>query len=281
VTEYLRLVRPRIVGMVLLAMGVAAYATPAAPDDLPPWHVVLHALLGTALVIAGAVALNQRIERRGDASMARTASRPLPAGRLRDAQVTRFGLLLTGVGLVWLAVLCEPAVTALAAASWAVYVLVYTPLKSRSAWQTPVGAAAGAMPVLLGAAAAGALWTPTAAGLFGIVFFWQLPHSMAIARLYREQFAAAGVKLATTTDPSGAAAGWIAVLGATALLGMSVVPFLLGRAGWAFLTAAVVLGAGYLLAAGRFLAVRDERSARWLLTASLLYLPAVLLALLV
>jgi len=278
VTEYLRLVRPRIVGMVLLAMGVAAYA---APDDLPPWHAVLHALGGTALVIAGAVALNQRIERRGDASMARTAARPLPAGRLRGGQVTRFGLLLTGVGLGWLALFCEPAVTALAAVSWAVYLLVYTPLKSRSAWQTPVGAAAGAMPVLLGAAAADALWTPTAAALFGVVFFWQLPHSMAIARLYREQFAAAGVKLATTTDPSGAAAGWIAVLGAAALLGVSLVPFVLGRGGWVFLTVAVVLGAAYLLAAGRFLAARDERSARWLLTASLVYLPAVLLALLV
>jgi len=280
VTEYLRLVRPRIVGMVLLAMGVAAYAAPAAPDALPPWRAVLHALLGTALVIAGAMALNQRLERRGDASMARTAARPLPARRLRGAQVTRFGLLLTAVGLVWLAAMCDVAVTALAAVSWAVYVLVYTPLKSRSVWQTPVGAAAGAMPVLLGAAAAGAFWTPMAAALFGIVFFWQLPHSMAIARLYREQFAAAGVKLATTTDPSGAVAGWIAVSGAGALLGVSIVPFLLGRAGWPYLAAAVVLGAAYLLAARRFLVARDERSARWLLTASLVYLPAVLLALL-
>jgi len=267
--------------MVLLAMGVAAYATPATPDALPPWHAVLHALLGTALVIAGAMALNQRLERGGDASMERTASRPLPAGRLRAAQVTRFGLLLTAAGLAWLAALCDAVVTALAAVSWAVYVLVYTPLKSRSVWQTPVGAAAGAMPVLLGAAAAGALWTPTAAALFGIVFSWQLPHSMAIARLYREQFAAAGVKLATTTDPSGAAAGWIAVLGATALLGVSLVPFALGRAGWPYVAAAVVLGAAYLLAAGRFLVARDERSARWLLRTSLVYLPAVLLAVLI
>jgi len=266
--------------MVLFAMAVAAYATPATSGAAPPWPAVLHALLGTGLVIAGAMAINQRLERRGDAAMARTAARPLPTGRLRGPQVTAFGLVLTAAGLAWLAVLSEPTVLALAALSWAVYVLVYTPLKSRSAWQTPVGAAAGAMPVLLGAAAAGALWTPAAAALFGIVFFWQLPHSMAIARLYREQFAAAGVKLATTTDPSGAVAGWIAVLGAAALLGVSLAPYLLGRAGWPYLVAAAVLGVVYLLAAGHFLAARDERSARRLLRVSLVYLPGVLLALL-
>jgi heme o synthase len=277
VSEYLRLVRPRIVAMVLFAMAVAAYAT---PDAAAPWHDVLHALLGTALVIAGAMALNQRIERRGDASMARTAARPLPAGRLRGGQVTGFGLVLTAAGLGWLVAFSNASVTGLAALSWAVYVLVYTPLKSRSAWQTPVGAAAGAMPVLLGAAAAGALGSPTAAALFGIVFFWQLPHSMAIARLYREQFAAAGVKLATTTDPTGAAAGRIALLGAAALLGVSLVPLTFGRAGGVYLAVALVLGAAYLAAAGRFLVARDERSARWLLRASLVYLPAVLLALL-
>jgi len=277
VIEYLRLVRLRIVAMVLFAMAVAAYAT---AETAPPWQAVVHSLLGTALVIAGAMAINQRLERRGDASMARTASRPLPAGRLRAAEVTRFGLLLTAFGLVCLMLLGNGTVTALAALSWALYVAIYTPLKSRSVWQTPVGAAAGAMPVLLGAATAGGLFTPTAAALFGIVFFWQLPHSMAIARLYRDQFATAGVKLATTIDPTGASAGLIAALGAAALLATSLVPFVIGRAGWLYLAAALALGTAYLFTAGQFRRAPDERSARRLLRMSLVYLPVVLLAML-
>ena len=277
VIEYLRLVRLRIVAMVLFAMAVAAYAT---AETAPPWQAVVHSLLGTALVIAGAMAINQRLERRGDASMARTASRPLPAGRLRAAEVTRFGLLLTAFGLVCLMLLGNGTVTALAALSWALYVAIYTPLKSRSVWQTPVGAAAGAMPVLLGAATAGGLFTPTAAALFGIVFFWQYPHSMAIGWLYRDQFARAEVKLATVLDPTGRTAGVLAVLGAVALVPVSLAPLWEGTAGWPYAATAAVLGAGYLAFSAAILRLPNEKTARRLLRASLVYLTLIFVALL-
>jgi protoheme IX farnesyltransferase len=278
VIQYVRLLRLRIVVMVLFAMAMSAYVTAA---EVPAWPAVLHALVGTALVIGGAVSLNQWIERRGDAQMSRTASRPLPAGQLTTGQVTRFGLSITLFGIIYLALFSSPTVTAMAAASWAIYVLVYTPMKSRSAWQTPVGAVSGAMPVLLGAAAVDALLTPMAAVLFGIVFLWQFPHSMAIAWLYRDQFAAAGVKLVTTDDPTGGSAGWVAVAGAIALLALSLTLPALQRVDTVDTAIAVVLGLAYLGAAAVFRNRPDDRSARWLLRASLVYLPGVLVALFV
>jgi len=278
VIEYVRLLRLRIVGMVLFAMAMSAYVT---ADDVPPWRSVAHALVGTALVIGGAVSLNQWIERLGDARMSRTSRRPLPAGRLTTAQVIGFGLSITAAGLVYLGLLSNPTVTVLAAASWAVYVLIYTPLKTCSAWQTPVGAVSGAMPVLLGAAAVDALDTPMAGLLFAIVFLWQFPHSMAIAWLYREQFADAGVKLATTNDPTGKSAGLLAVSGAVALLLLSVGMPMLPAVGTIAFVVALVLGLAYLAAAVVFLCRPDDGSARWLLRASLVYLPGVLVAMFV
>ena len=147
----------------------------------PSWIHLAHVLFGTALVIVGAIALNQRLECAGDAKMPRTADRPLPSGRLSRRQVTTFGLAATALGLAYLAIAAGPMLTLLAAIGWLMYVGIYTPLKSRSAWQTPIGAAAGAMPVLLGAAAGGQSLSPWALVLFGIVFCWQFPHSMAIA----------------------------------------------------------------------------------------------------
>ncbi len=218
--NYWRLTRPRIVALVLLAMAVSAWITATAPL----WPAVGHALAGAALVIAGAMSLNQRLECQGDAKMARTAGRPLPTGRLSRRQVTCFGLAATVIGLFYLAAATSVMLTVLSAVGWLTYVGVYTPLKTRSAWQTPIGAAAGAMPVLLGAAAVGQPLSPWAVVLFGIVYFWQFPHSMAIAWRYRREFAAAGVKVAVVTDPTGRAAGVWAVAGAAAVLGISLAP---------------------------------------------------------
>lgn len=274
---YWRLVRPRIVVMVLFSMAVAA-AT--AGPERPSWAEIIPALLGTALVIAGAMALNQRLETRGDASMPRTAGRPLPSGRLTDRQATWFGILVSALGLGCLLAWTPPGVVVLAIASWVVYVCVYTPLKSRSAWQTPVGAVAGAMPVLIGAAVVRAPMSPMALTLFAVVCLWQLPHAMAIAWLYREEFASAEVKLATVVDPSGRTAAIVAVLGAAALAPISLIPSIISPADWPYAATAILLGICYLASAIRFLQRRNDATARRLLWASLVYLPALLAALL-
>jgi protoheme IX farnesyltransferase len=275
--DYGRLMRPRIVALVLLTMTIAALTAAATR---PAWPVLGHALLGAGMVIVGAIALNQRWEVRSDGAMSRTAIRPLPSGRLSERQVTRFGLVASAAGLGYLALAADPLTLGLVIASWVVYVWVYTPLKMFTAWQSPVGAVAGAMPVLLGAAAAGAPWSVTALGLFAVVYFWQFPHAMAIAWLYRQQFASARVKVATVTDPSGRTAARLAVIGAIALLPASLLPLLDARVGWAYGTCALALGLGYLASAVRLLGHTDDTAARRLLWASLVYLPAVLVALL-
>jgi len=276
--DYWTLIRPRIVAMVLFAMAVAAWT---AGSKGPSWAELTHALAGTALVIVGAVALNQRLEISGDARMPRTTGRPLPSGRLTRAAVTRFGLLVSALGLAYLVLFSLPGVVALAVVSWAVYVWAYTPLKSRSAWQTPVGAAAGAMPMLLGAAVVRSPMSPMALSLFGIVYSWQFPHAMAIAWLYREQFATAEVKLATVVDPSGRTAGWLAVAGSMLLLTVSMVPSIRGLTGWRYNVPALILGYGYMACSFAFLRHPDDRTARRLFWASVLYLPLLLAALLV
>jgi heme o synthase len=277
VSDYWSLMRPRIVTLVLLAMAVSAWTT---GESAPSWPVLAHALLGAAMVIAGAIALNQRLECYGDAKMPRTAGRPLPAHRLGRPQVTCFGLAATALGLAYLAVTTNPSLTVLAAIGWLAYVGVYTPLKPLTSWQTPVGAAAGAMPVLLGAAVVEAAFHPSALVLFGIVYFWQFPHAMAIAWRYRQEFAAAGVKVATVTDPSGRTAGVWAVLGTAALLPISLLPWFLSSAGATYGVAAVVLGAVYLGLATRFARCPNEANARRLRHVSLVYLPSMLAVLL-
>lgn len=264
--------------MVLFTMSVAACT---AGPTAPPWPLLLHALLGTALVIAGAVALNQRLELRGDAKMARTAGRPLPTGRLTRGQATRFGVAASLAGLAYLALLTANwPLVALAGASWVIYLATYTPLKSRTAWQTPIGAVAGAMPTLLGAATARAEFSTMVWALFGIVYFWQFPHAMAIAWLYRREFAAADVKLATVVDPSGRLAGRLACGGAAALLPVSLVPAASAPVDWKYELCAALLGVGYLALAIGFLRRPDDVTARWLLRGSLVYLPVLLVALL-
>ncbi|NQT11162.1 MAG: protoheme IX farnesyltransferase [Planctomycetes bacterium] len=275
--DYWKLLRPRIVVMVLFAMGVAACV---AGEQMPPKLEIFHALLGTALVIGGAVALNQRLETRGDARMPRTAGRPLPAGRLTGRQVTAFGLLLSAAGVGYLLLASHPGVAVLAVASWVVYVWMYTPLKSVTVWQTPIGAVAGAMPVLIGAAVARSPMSPMAVSLFLVLCLWQFPHAMAIAWLYREEFARAEVKLATVVDRSGRAAGVVAVLGSVALLPVSLIPWKFDLAGWPYAVVALVLGHAYMACSFGFLHRRTDGSARRLLWASLVYLPALFAALL-
>jgi protoheme IX farnesyltransferase len=263
--------------MVLATMTVAALA---AGPEMPAWPVLVHALVGSALVIAGAIALNGRAERSSDAMMARTALRPVPSGRITAAQAGWFGVTASGLGLGYLGLLSDWMTLALAAISWAVYVSLYTPMKTRSLWQTPLGALAGAMPVLLGASAAGGLSSVVALALFGVLYCWQFPHAMAIAWLYREQFAAAGLKVASVTDPSGRTAGVLALAGAAVLVPVSLTPWWAGTAGWGYALAALGLGLAYAAASLAFSLRRDQIAARLLLRSSLAYLPGLLVAML-
>lgn len=277
VRDYWQLIRPRIIALVLFGILVAAWT--AAPG-VPAWGETFHGLIGIASVITGAIAMNQWLERRGDALMPRTAGRPLPSGQLTGRQVLRFAVIATVAGLAYLAVWSNSWVVVLAVFSWGVYVTVYTPLKSSTPWQTPIGAVAGAMPMLLGAAVAGTPWTPTAWSLFGIVFFWQFPHAMAIAWLYRDQFAQGDVKLATVLDPSGRQAAVIAVAGAAILLPVGVIPRWTVPTGWGYAICALTLGTAYLAVSVAFFLHRNDRTARRLLRASLVYLSGLFAALL-
>lgn len=276
--DYWQLSRPRIVGLVLFAMAITALV---CGGETFSWRALLHAILGSTAVIVGAIALNARLERTSDAQMLRTSRRPLPAGRLSRGEVTVLGIVASLVGIIYLALWGNGPTVALAAISWLIYVWVYTPLKLFTAWQTPIGALTGALPVLLGSAAVGKPLHPTALALFGMLYFWQFPHAMAIAWLYRHEFAAARLRVATVVDPSGRTAAWLALAGAVVLVPLSLAPALLGTVGWGYGLVALAVALGYLLPAVQFFRRRDDSTARRLLLASFAYVPVVFLAILV
>jgi protoheme IX farnesyltransferase len=273
--DYVELTKPRIAVMELVVVAAAAFAaTWGTPDPL----AVLHALVGTLLVAASASAANQWLERRQDARMPRTADRPLPSGRLAPWQAATFSAVLLAAGLVYLLALVNSASAAWALATWAVYVLAYTPLKTRSSANTAVGAVAGALPVLIGWTATGAAIDSRAVALVLVLYLWQFPHFMAIAWLYRDQYARAGHQMLTVVEPTGRRAGWQAVLAALALVPVSLVPVLEnpGPGSILFIVAAAVLGLGQLALAAAFWQAASDRRARLLLRASLVYLPTLL-----
>lgn len=271
--DFVELTKPKIAGMVLVTVGVAAVV---ANWGLPVGWLMMHTLLGTALVAASASALNQWLERFTDAQMARTADRPLPAGRLTSFQVIGFSAVTIVVGSAYLAFAAGLKTAALGLLTWAIYVWIYTPLKSRTSANTAVGAVAGALPMLLGWSAVGAPLDLRAWSLFLIVFLWQFPHFMAIAWIYRRQYAAAGLQMLTVVDPSGLRPAAQAIVAALALIPVSLVPGLLQPAGEVYSAWALVLGLGQLAAAISFFVQLSDSSARRLLLASLVYLPAIM-----
>jgi protoheme IX farnesyltransferase len=284
VSAYLELSKPRIASLVLVVVAVAAYCGHWGPPQ--PW-VWVHTLLGTALVAASASALNQIIEQSRDAQMKRTAGRPLPSGRLHNLQAATFGAITLGLGVAELAVFVNLLTALLGGLTWFSYVVLYTPLKAKTSANTAVGAVAGALPVLIGWAAVGASFSFSGgplpdgiyvAALFLIVYLWQFPHFMAIAWIYRQQYATAGLQMLTVVDSSGRRAGAQAVLGAIALAPISLVPALQMPSRF-YIAGAIILGIAYLAAAALFCWRRDERSARVLLQTSLVYLPALLVLL--
>ena len=280
--DYWELTKPRIALLVLVVVAATAFIV---RDGWPAWNLVANVLLGTALVSASGSALNQWLERKTDALMDRTAPRPLPGGRLREAEVIRFATatLAAGLGVLWLAVNAETALLGLL--TWTLYVWVYTPLKTRTCLNTAVGAVAGAMPILIGWSAVrlpGESWLDVRMlSLFTLVFLWQFPHFMAIAWLYRHQYGRAGLKMLPVVDATGRRAGMQAFLAAALLLPISLLPVLGGADLGALLFAvtALLLGAGQLVCALWFLTRRNDHAARRLLQASLVYLPLLFLLL--
>jgi protoheme IX farnesyltransferase len=275
-TDLFVLTKPRVVLMVLVTTLVGYYVALTGPAD---WARVIHLVIGTILAAGGTLALNQYLERDVDALMARTRMRPLPDGRLMPLEALLFGTAITVIGLVYLAAFVNELSAGVTAAVVALYLFAYTPLKVRTPLATLVGAVPGALPPVTGWVAARDDFGVGAAVLFGILFLWQLPHTLAIARLYRDDYARAGVRVLPVVDESGASTERQVVSGTVGLLAVSLLPTLIGLAGGVYFTGALVLGIVFV-AAGAMQAHRPSAaSARRVLFASLLYLP-VLLALL-
>ncbi len=277
VADYLELAKPRIAAMALLTVLVG-YTLGGGT-----WNpgAIARVLVGIGLVAAASGAFNQLIERRTDRLMARTANRPLPAGRLQPAEVAIFGVACAAVGLSLLFLTVNATTALLALGTLVLYVGAYTPLKKYTALSTAVGAIPGALPPVLGWAASGAELDWRAFSLFAILFVWQFPHFLAIAWLYRREYRAAGLRMLPggakeTGDQRRSLAGFLACLYAAVLIPVSVLPGQLELAGGAYRIAALLLSLGYLAAAVRFVAHESRETARGLLYSSLVYLPAVL-----
>lgn len=237
------------------------------------------ALLGTGFLAAGASALNQYWERESDALMQRTRSRPIPSGAIDPSLALGVGVALAIAGMLELTFLVNPLTGLLGMLTLASYVFVYTPLKRRTTMNTLVGAVPGALPPLMGWTAATGEFGPGGWALFTILFFWQLPHFMAIAWLYREDYARAGFRMLPVQDSTGMRTGATAVRHTVALLGFSLAPVALGLAGNWYAGFALVGGAVFLGCAITFARQMTTGSARRLFFASILYLPVILGAL--
>jgi protoheme IX farnesyltransferase len=242
---------------------------------------LLLTLLGTALVAAGAMTLNMLLERDTDALMHRTRGRPLPAGRLRPGDALWFGLLLSSAGFLELALLVRPLAALVALATWASYLFAYTPLKTRTSLSTIVGAFPGALPPVIGWAAARGTLDGGAFVLFAILFLWQIPHFLAIAWIFREDYARGGLPMLPVVDPAGHLTGRQAVANSLALSLVSLVPSVAGMAHKLYLFGALALGLFFTSAAVVAAVKRTDAAARALFLASLLYISSLLALLLI
>jgi protoheme IX farnesyltransferase len=274
--DFVMLTKPRLNLLVLLTTLAGLYLASPTGVELT---LLLNTLVGTALVAGGAAALNQVWERRTDALMRRTRARPLPGGRLGVAEGTWFGVLLSVVGLGQLAIGVNLTAAAVALATLVSYVLVYTPLKPLTSLATLVGAIPGALPPVIGWSAATGRISLPALVLFGISFFWQMPHFLAIAWLFRDDYANAGIPLLPVLEPDGRRTGLQALIYTAALWPVSLLPAVVGLAGIPYAIVATVLGMLFVWLALRFARDRSMSNARALFLFSITYLPVLLAAL--
>jgi len=275
--DYFELSKSRIVLMVLITTAAGFLFAAKHVDPV----LLVHALIGTALVAAGTNALNQYVERDLDAKMHRTRSRPLPAGRMTPRTALLFSTAIAILGTLYLGVFVNWLTAVLGAFTLTSYIFVYTPLKRVSTICTLVGAIPGAIPPLMGWTAATNALTPGGWIAFGILFLWQLPHFMAISWMYRDDYARGGFAMLSVRDEDGSAVARQAILYTFALLAVSVLPWIFGMAGLVYLIGAVVSGVMLLAAAIRFFHDRDIKHARSVFMISNLYLLTVMLLLVV
>lgn len=270
--DFLEITKPRL-NFLVVATAAAGYYLGAGADA--SWSAGLVAVAGTALVSGGSLAMNQIYERDTDRLMERTRLRPMPDGRLGTLEAGVFAMALTLTGLLALAVGNNALAMLVALVTSLTYVLVYTPLKRRTSLATVIGAIPGALPPMIGWAAAADALPREAWLLFAIVFLWQMPHFLAIAWLYREDYARAGFPLLPVTEPDGRSTGRAVLAYGAALLPVSLVPTLVGLTTSFYFVGAFVLGAAYLLLGAQFALRRRRVDAMRLFIGSIIYLPLV------
>ena len=273
-SDYWMLTKPEVTFLIVITTLAGFYL--ASP--LHPWRILLlfNTLFGTLLVASGTGVLNQYIERHFDALMRRTARRPLPAGRIVHSHALWFGLVLSTAGGLWLAIFANLLASLIALLTLATYLFFYTPLKRRTPLCTLVGAFPGAAPPLIGCAAAAGRITSEAWLLYAIVFLWQFPHFMAIAWMYREDYARAGYLTLPHGQNQARFMVWQTLVFSALLMPITLVPSLLGQAGFAYFLAVLLLSSGFLFYSVRLAMSKSNRAARQLLFASIIYLPIVL-----
>ena len=268
--DYIELTKPRVTWLILMSTAVGYYF--GHTGAWSPW-AMLHTILGTALIASGTAALNQWYERDADRHMRRTQMRPLPSGRLEPNKALCFGIVLAlagglelGFGVNWLT-------SALGLATLLMYLFLYTPLKQKTWWSTTVGAVPGAMPPLIGYAAAAGKLSAAAWVLGAILFFWQFPHFYAIAWMYREDYSRAGIKMLPVVEPGGESTARQILLYSVLLIPISLLPKWIGMTGSVYLVGAIALGLLFLYSGIRMSLDRTKPRARKVLLASVVYLP--------
>ena len=279
--DYIELTKPRITWLILMSTGIGYFfglrGAASWWEFLKSIQYVslLHTIIGTGLIASGTAALNQWYEREADRKMRRTSNRPLPAGRLSAPRALAFGAALSVAGFVelWLGVnLLSGLIGAFTLAS---YLFLYTPMKQRTWWSTTVGAFPGAMPPMIGYAAAAGTLTKESWVLFAILFLWQFPHFYSIAWMYRDDYARAGIRMLPVVEPDGRSTARQIVLYGVALIPVSLVPGLLGMSGRIYLVGALLLGLWFLYSGVRVALERSLVRARNVLITSVFYLPLI------
>ncbi len=272
--DYISLTKPRITWLILMSTGVGYFF---GLRGVSLWQInfwaLLHTIVGTGLIASGTAALNQWYERDADAKMRRTSDRPLPAGRLDARRAMAFGVALAIAGFAELAWFVNLLSGVLGVATLVSYLFLYTPLKQRSWLSTTVGAFPGAMPPMIGFAAASGTLTAQAWVLFAILFLWQFPHFYAIAWMYRDDYARAGIRMLPVVEPDGQSTARQIILFASLLIPVSLAPGLLGMSGKIYLLGALALGVWFLYSGVRVATERSILRARGVLLVSVFYLP--------
>ena len=274
-SAFAELTKPRIAFMLVLSAAAGFYMGTGGTFDLP---LFVNAMVGIALLAFGVATLNQFVERRTDAFMERTAGRPLPTGKVTPTEALVFGVLQCLVAELYLYFLVNPITALLGVTVIVGYVLMYTPLKPVTSASTAIGAIPGAMPPLMGWTSAANEITLGAWILFVFLFLWQFPHFFAIAWMYKDQYANAGIKMLPVVDPDGRITARQIVMFSIMMVAVSVAPFFFGLTGWVFPIVTSLLGVWFMWHSVRAAKAKNPELSRKLLFATVIYLPLVFLA---